>query len=96
MATWTAEVTTLYIATLAIVASTRPHIAYCASLMEWLITEYNYVMGATIPNIGPLFKPHEDAIYLKLIPLLTIASQFCSTSKHELLFISFSGWFGYC
>ena len=53
--------------------------------MEWLVTEYNYVMRATIPNIGPLFKPREDAICLKFIPLLTIASQFCSTSKHKLL-----------
>ena len=53
--------------------------------MEWLVTEYNYVMRATIPNIGPLFKPHEDAIYLKLIPLQLFTSHSCSTSKHELL-----------
>ena len=37
----------------------------------------------TIPNIGPLFKPLEDAIYLQLIPLLTGHSY--STSERELL-----------
>ena len=40
-------------------------------------------MMRTIPGISPLFKPLEDAIYLKLIPSLTGHS--CSTSKHELL-----------
>ena len=57
--------------------------------MEWLVAEYNYVMRVTIPNIGPQFKPHEDAIYLKLIPLQLLTSHSYSTSKHELLSLTF-------
>ena len=41
-----------------------------------------YVMR-TIPGISPLFKPLEDAIYLKLIHSLTGHS--CSASEHEVL-----------
>ena len=37
----------------------------------------------TIPNISPLFKLLEDAIYLKLLPSFT--GQSCSTSERELL-----------
>ena len=71
--TWTAKVIAL-----ASVASTRPHAAYCAFTHGMI----DYVMR-TIPNISPLFKPLEVAIYLKLIPSFTGHS--CSTSEHELL-----------
>ena len=76
VATWTAEV-----AALASVASTRPHAAYCA-FTHGMIGRWIYVMR-TIPDISPLFKPLEDAIYLKLLPSFTGHS--CSTSERELL-----------
>ena len=41
-----------------------------------------YVMR-TIPDISPLFKPLEDAIYLKLLPSFT--SHSCCSSERELL-----------
>ena len=63
VATWTAEVTVL-----ASVASTRPHVAYCA-FTHGMIGRWMYVMR-TIPDISPLLKPLEDAIYLK--PLLLV------------------------
>ena len=76
VATWTAEVTAL-----ASVASTRPHAAYCA-FAHGMIGRWMYVMRI-IPDISPLFKPLEDAIYLKLLPSFTGHS--CSTSERELL-----------
>jgi len=63
------------------IAATRPHAAYCA-FTHGMVGCWIYVMR-TIPNISPLFKPFEDAIYLKLIPLLT--SHSCCTSERELL-----------
>ena len=47
-----------------------------------MIGRWMYVMR-TIPDISPLFKPLEDAIYLKLLPSFTGHS--CSTSERELL-----------
>ena len=76
MVTWTAEVTAL-----AGVASTRPHAAYCA-FTHSMIGRWMYVMR-TIPDISPLFKPLEDAIYLKLLPSFTGHS--CCSSERELL-----------
>ena len=76
VATWTAEVTAL-----AGVASTRPHAAYCA-FTHGMIGHWMYVMR-TIPDISPLFKPLEDAIYLKLLPSFTGHS--CSLSECDLL-----------
>ena len=75
MATWIAEVTAL-----ASVASTRPHAAYCA-FTYGMIGRWMDVMRI-IPDISPLFKPLEDAIYLKLLSSFTGHS--CSTSELEL------------
>ena len=47
-----------------------------------MIGRWMYVMR-TIPDIGPLFKPLKDAIYLKLLPSFTGHS--CSSSERELL-----------
>ena len=77
MATWTAEVSTL-----ANIAATRPHAAYCA-FTHGMVGRWMYVMR-TIPDIGPLFQPLEDAIYLKLI-LSPTGHGSCSTSERELL-----------
>ena len=66
VAAWTAEVSAL-----AVVAATRPHTAYCAfthgMIGRWI---YTYVMR-TVPNIGPLFQPLEDAIRLQFISAFT-------------------------
>ena len=72
----------LEVCALAGVAATRPHAPYCA-FTHGLIGHWIYVMR-TIPDIGPLFKPLEDALYLKLIPSLTGHGS-CSTSQRELL-----------
>ena len=74
---WTAEVSALVA-----VAVTRPHAAYCA-FTHGMIGRWMYVMR-TIPNIGPLFKPLEDAIRLQLIPSFTGHSPSC-TIERELL-----------
>ena len=56
VATWTAEVSTL-----ASIAATRPHTAYC-SFTHGMVGCWMHVMR-TIPDIGPLFQPLKDAAY---------------------------------
>ena len=66
----------------AVVAITRPHAAYCA-FTHGMIGRWIYVMR-TVPNIGPLFQPLEDAIRLQFIPAFTGHGS-CSTDEPELL-----------
>ena len=73
MAAWTAEVSAL-----AVVAATRPHAAYCA-FTHGMIGRWIYVMR-TVPNIGPLFQPLEDAIRLQFIPAFTGHASRCCLS----------------
>ena len=73
---------TAEVSTLASIAATRSHSAYCA-FSHGIVGRWMYVMR-TIPDIGPPFQPLEDAIYLKLIPSLTGHSS-CSTSECEVL-----------
>ena len=47
-----------------------PMQAACCSFTHGMIGRWMCVMR-TIPDISPLFKPHEDAIYLKLLPSFT-------------------------
>ena len=77
MAAWTAEVSAL-----AVVAATRPHAAYCA-FTHGMIGRWIYVMR-TVPNIGPLFQPLEDAIRLQFIPAFTGHGS-CSMVEREVL-----------
>ena len=77
VAAWTAEVSAL-----AVVAATRPHAAYCA-FTHGMIGRWIYVMR-TIPNIGPLFQPLEDAIRLQFIPAFTGHGS-CSMVEREVL-----------
>ena len=55
---------------LAEVATNHPHVALCA-FTNGMIGQWVYIMR-TIPNVGPVFQPLEDAICLKLIPALTV------------------------
>jgi len=75
--TWVAEVSTL-----ANIAATCPHAAYCA-FTHGMIGRWTYIMR-TIPVISHLFQPLEDAIHLKLIPSLTGHSA-CSELEREVL-----------
>ena len=72
--TWTAEVFSI--------AANRPHAAYCA-FAHGVIGRWVYIMR-TIPDVGPLFQPLEDAIRLKFIPSLTGHSA-CSALEREVL-----------
>ena len=81
VAAWTAEVSAL-----AVVAATRPHAAYCA-FTHGMIGRWIYVMRTsmrTVPNIGPLFQPLEDAIRLQFIPAFTGHGS-CSMVEREVL-----------
>ena len=53
--TWTAEVSSF-----ASIAANRPHAAYCA-FTHGMIGRWVYIMR-TIPDVGLLFQPLEDAI----------------------------------
>lgn len=77
VADWTAEVSAL-----AAVADTRPHATYC-TFTHGMIGHWIYVMR-TIPNIGPLFQPLEDAIRLQFLPAFTGHGS-CSPDERELL-----------
>ena len=74
---WSSEVLAL-----AEIATNRPHSAFCA-FTHGMIGRWIYIMR-TIPNVGPLFQPLEDAIRLKLIPALT-GHGACSALERDVL-----------
>ena len=74
---WSSEVLAL-----AEIATNRPHAAFCA-FTHGMIGRWVYIMR-TIPNVGPLFQPLEDAIRLKLIPALT-GHGACSALERDVL-----------
>ena len=74
---WSSEVLAL-----AEIATNRPHAAFCA-FTHGMISGWVYIMR-TIPNVGPLFQPLEDAIRLKLIPALT-GHGACSALERDVL-----------
>jgi hypothetical protein len=61
---WTQEINQL-----ADIAISQPHAAY-AGFVHGLSCRWNYLQR-TIPDIGHLFQPLEDAIHQKFIPSLT-------------------------
>jgi len=71
---WTKEVFAL-----AEVAANKPHAAYCA-FTHGMIGRWVYLMR-TIPGISSFFQPLEDAIHLKLLPVLTGHSAGSSTER---------------
>ena len=51
------------------IASTEPHMAYSA-YTHGLASRWTY-LSRTVPSIGPLLEPLEEAINLKFLPALT-------------------------
>ena len=64
------------------IASTQPHAAY-AGFVHGLVGRWTYLLR-TVPDIGPLLLPLEEAIHQKFLPALTGRPP-CSPEERELL-----------